>query len=87
MGDNVGVNGKFNMAMEWVWRIATVIIIPLLFWMASTLRDIERRVSIIEANRPTRSEIIDLNSRLREEMVIELRLLRAEIREDRSYSR
>lgn len=45
--------------LEWIWRIASVIILPLLAWIALILRDIERRLGKVEV----RVEAIEIGAR------------------------
>lgn len=35
--------------LEWMWRIAALIIVPMLVWVALTLRDVDQRVGVLEA--------------------------------------
>lgn len=85
-------NGRAAAAMEWVWRVATVLLVPMLLWISVTLIAIDKRVTVIEASqftvsdgaavwraveqRPTREEV---PTRLREdvqELRDEMRALR-----------
>jgi hypothetical protein len=52
-------NGTTVDTLEWVWRIASVIILPLLAWIALILRDIDRRLGKVEV----RVEAIELGAR------------------------
>jgi hypothetical protein len=46
-------NGRAAAAMEWVWRVATVLLVPMLLWISVTLIAIDKRVTVIEASRFT----------------------------------
>ena len=54
-------NGKI--ALDWVWRITSVVVVPILFWLGmsinnlnETIQSIDRRVVTIEANRFTSTD-------------------------------
>ena len=49
-------------ALEWIWRIATVIILPALVWIALILRDVDKRLAIVE-ERVRHIESNDINER------------------------
>lgn len=56
-----GVNGRT--VAEWAWRAVTVLLLPVLGWLAvsinqlnTTVQAIDRRVTFIEANRFTASD-------------------------------
>ena len=55
------VNGK--VALDWVWRITSVVVVPILFWLGmsinnlnETIQSIDRRVVAIESNRFTSAD-------------------------------
>jgi len=66
MGNGNGINATVKTLFEYGFRVVTLALLPLLFWMASTLNAIDRRVVTLETRRANEPAAVEL---LREIMI------------------
>lgn len=58
------VTVTLNAILQWVMGIASVLITGAVIWVSTQIVDMDRRLSIIEANRYTATDAIGLEERL-----------------------
>lgn len=51
------INGTRH-TLEWLWRIAALVIVPLLIWVATTLKDVDQRVGVLENQTSNNTRVI-----------------------------
>lgn len=68
-------NGSVQL-LEWLWRMTTVLLLPILIWVVLSLQQIDRRITAIEASRFTASHGQEVWRAL------EQRVTRQELRDD-----